>query len=105
MSRQAIADLGIDVVGTDDVLGETSPGVLAFVREPGTTKHRNRSWASIIVGIFECDDQTLECNRPGGSDKFVTSVVGITEAIASDQRCGQALVAHGGFKAETIAVG
>ena len=39
LGREAVAQLGVDVVGADDALGELGPGVGVFVGEPGAAEH------------------------------------------------------------------
>ena len=39
LGRQAVAELGVDVVGADDALGQLGPGVGGLVGEPGAAEH------------------------------------------------------------------
>jgi hypothetical protein len=40
LGRQAVAQLGVDVVRSDDALGELHPGIGVLVREAGAAQHR-----------------------------------------------------------------
>ena len=41
LGRKPVAELGVDVVGADDALGQLGPGVGGLVGEPGPAEHRH----------------------------------------------------------------
>ena len=62
--RQAVAELRVDVVGTDHALGEHRPDVRVLVRSARAAEHRDRSRAVEFLGLFDRVGRAVECVRP-----------------------------------------
>ncbi len=98
---ETVAQLRVDVVGTDDRLRELGPGVLGLVRHASATDDGD----TIGVGVLESLGGLRERHRPGSGHQLIAIVSGRSEAVASYQRRGHASIGVPRFEVEAFLVG
>ena len=82
LGGQAVAELGIDVVGADDALGQLRPGVGILVGEPGPADHPDRRRSVGVDGGAQCTRCRPHRLAPAGGAEFAAVAhEGLTQPV------------------------
>ncbi len=69
---EAVAQLGVDVVGAQDDPGQLGPGVGILVGQAGAADHADGAPAMDVSGLLQCGRHRVEGFGPADLDQFVT---------------------------------